>query len=105
MVRRGRSRQKKKGSGVAGFLLFLLLLIVAGAGAAEWFVFLPAGPSTEIFVEIAPGSGSRLIGGELERAGIIRSRYAFDAVRLWKHGSLKAGEYRFDHAAPVTEVY
>ena len=27
-------------------------------------------------------------------------------VRLWKRGSrLKAGEYRFDHPAPVTEVY
>lgn len=46
-----------------------------------------------------------MIGAELERSGIIRSRYAFDAVRLWKQGSLKAGEYRFDHAAPVTEVY
>jgi UPF0755 protein len=105
MVRRGRSRQKKKGSGVAGFLLFLLLLVGAAAGAAEWFVFLPAGPSTETFVEIAPGSGSRTIGAVLERTGIIRSRHAFDAVRLWEHGSLKAGEYRFDHAAPVTEVY
>jgi UPF0755 protein len=105
MVRRGRSRQEKKGSGAAGFFFFLLLLVVVAAAAAEWFIFLPAGPSTETFVEIAPGSGSRLIGVELERAGIIRSRYAFDAVRVWKQGSLKAGEYRFDHAAPVTEVY
>jgi UPF0755 protein len=104
MVRRGRSRQKKTGSGAAGFL-FLLLLLVLVVAAAEWFIFLPFGPPTETFVDIAPGSGSRSIGAELERSGVIRSRYAFDAVRLWKHGSLKAGEYRFDHAAPVTEVY
>jgi UPF0755 protein len=105
MVSRGRSRRKKSGSGAVGFLLLLLFLAAAGAGAAAWFVFLPAGPSSETFVEIAPGSGSRTIGAELERTGIVRSRYGFDAVRLWKHGSLKAGEYRFDHAAPVTEVY
>jgi UPF0755 protein len=42
---------------------------------------------------------------QLERAGVIRSRYGFDLVRLWKRGVLKAGEYRFDHAVPVTEVY
>jgi len=105
MVRRGRSRQKKKRTGAAGFFFFLFLLVVAAVGAAEWFVFLPSGPSIETFVEIKPGSGSRTIAVELERSGIIRSRYGFDAVRLWKEGSLKAGEYRFDHAAPVTEVY
>ena len=45
------------------------------------------------------------MGEQLESAGIIRSRYAFDLVRVWKRGTLKAGEYRFDHPAPVTEVY
>jgi UPF0755 protein len=105
MARRGRTYRRKKGSGAAGavFGLFLLALIVA-AGAA-WFVFLPAGPSSETFVEIAPGSSSTQIGIELERAGIVRSRYAFDLVRIWKRGVLKAGEYRFDHPAPVAEVY
>ena len=39
------------------------------------------------------------------RNGIIRSRYGFDLLRLRKGGTLKAGEYRFDHPAPVTEVY
>ncbi len=104
MVSRGRSRRPTKRSG-GGFFLLLLLLVVAGGAAAAWYVFLPAGPSSETFVEIPPGSGSRTIGATLEKAGVIRSRYGFDAVRLWKRGSLKAGEYRFDHAAPVTEVY
>ena len=26
-------------------------------------------------------------------------------MRFWKHGTLKAGAYRFDHPAPATEVY
>ena len=45
------------------------------------------------------------IGRQLERAGIIRSRYAFDLLRAFRRGKLKAGEYRFDHPAPATEVY
>jgi len=56
-------------------------------------------------VEIAPGSTSNQIAAQLEQAGVIRSRYGFDLMRLWKRGRLKAGEYRFDHPAPVTEVY
>ena len=45
------------------------------------------------------------MGEQLEAAGIVRNRYAFDLVRLWKRGTLKAGEYRFDHPTAVTEVY
>ena len=60
-------------------------------------------------MEIAQGSTSNQIAAQLEQAGVIRSRYGFDLIklaRLWKRGStLKAGEYRFDHPAPVTEVY
>src|SRR5271165_2213098 len=41
----------------------------------------------------------------LEQNGIIRSRYAFVAMRLVKHGTLKAGEYRFDHPATVSQIY
>jgi UPF0755 protein len=105
MVRRVRSRRKKKGFGAAGVLFGLFLIVLAAAGATAWFVFLPAGPESETFVEIAPGSSSAQVGTQLEKAGVIRSRYGFDAVRLWKRGVLKAGEYRFDHAASVTEVY
>lgn len=65
----------------------------------------PAGPTTETFVNIAPGSTSRQIAMQLERQGIVRSRYLFDVLRMYKGGTLKAGEYRFDHPAPVGEVY
>jgi len=45
------------------------------------------------------------MAAELENAGAIRSRYAFLMLRVSKGGVLKAGEYRFDHPAPATEVY
>jgi len=45
------------------------------------------------------------MGAQLERSGIIRSRYAFELMRFVKHGTLKAGEYRFDHPTTVAEVY
>src|SRR5579859_2329768 len=105
MVGRGRSRRKKKGLGAAGVLFGLFLIALLGAAAVAWLVVVPAGPEGETFVEIAPGSSSGQMAMQLERAGVIRSRYGFDLVRLWKRGVLKAGEYRFDHAVPVTEVY
>jgi UPF0755 protein len=82
----------------------LFLLLAAGAGAA-WVVFAPFGPTTESFVEIAPGSSFMRVGRQLEAAGIVRSRYAFDLMRWWKRGTIKAGEYRFDHPAAASEVY
>ena len=81
------------------------MLLALPAGAAAWLILLPYGPSSETFVEIPPGSSTMRIGRQLESAGIVRSRYAFDLVRWWKRGTLKAGEYRFDHPATVTEVY
>lgn len=84
---------------------FLLLLILVAIGVGAFVFFVPAGPTSEQFVEVMPGSSSRTIGAMLEKEGIIRSQYAFDLLRLVKHGKLKAGEYRFDHPAPLTEVY
>lgn len=105
MARRGRNNKKKRGSGAAGTLLVLFLVLLAAAGGAAWSIFTPFGPETETFVEIAPGTSAARIGSELESAGIVRTRYAFDAVRMWKHSTLRAGEYRFDHPADVLEVY
>ncbi len=87
---------------------FLKLLLVVGmvCAAAWWFfVLMPFGPSSETFVEIAPGTGTQGIAKELQQAGVVRSAFAFEAMKEWKGGSLKAGEYRFDHAVPLGEVY
>ncbi|MGO8933784.1 MAG: endolytic transglycosylase MltG [Terracidiphilus sp.] len=105
MARRRRSGGKKKGSGAAGFLLVLLLVVALAGGAAAWLIFTPYGPETETFVDIAPGSSATRIGRQLEAVGVVRSRYAFDLVRWFRHGTLHAGMYRFDHPVPVAEVY
>lgn len=105
MGRRRSYSKKSKGSGASGTLRVLLLLLLCAAGAGAWLFFVPYGPSSETFVELTPGSGTAAIGKRLESSGIVRSQYAFDLMRLWKRGTLRAGEYRFDHPATVAEVY
>ncbi len=97
--------RKKKRSGAAGFFLFILLLALGVGGAFAWLVVLPFGSSSEIIVDVLPGSSTTHIAQQLQSAGVIRSRYAFDILRFWKRGVLRAGEYRFDHPAPAEEVY
>ncbi len=84
--------------------LFLLLVLFLAALAAYVFV-VPFGPKTETFVDIPTGTGTPRIGALLEQHGVIRSRYGFDLLRIIRGGSLKAGEYRFDHPAAMGEVY
>ena len=45
------------------------------------------------------------IAAELKRQGLIRSQEIFASMHLIKGGTLKAGEYRFDHPAKMAEVY
>lgn len=75
------------------------------AAAVGWVMYAPYGPDTETFIEVPSGTSAVRIGKILESAGIVRSRYAFDMVRSWKRGTLRAGEYRFDHPTTVMEVY
>jgi UPF0755 protein len=84
-------------------LIFLLFL--AAAAWAAYVMLAPAGPTRETFVEIPPGTTTMGIAAQLKEQGLIRSRYAFEAERLARGGTLKAGEYRFDHPAPMSEVY
>ncbi len=105
MARPARKKTKKRGGRAAGFLLFTFLLFLGLTGAAYWLFLVPFGPDSETLVDIAPGSPAVRIGKILESAGIVRSRYAFDVIRSWKRGTLRAGEYKFDHPATVLEVY
>ena len=84
-------------------LIFLLFL--AAAAWATYIALAPTGPNRETFVEILPGTPTLQIAAQLKERGIIRNKYAFEAVRLIKGGVLKAGEYRFDHPATMSEVY
>ena len=84
-------------------LLFLLFL--AAIAAVAFCVLAPFGPASETFVEILPGTPTIQIAALLKQGGVVRSEIAFAAMHLVKDGTLKAGEYRFDHPATMTEVY
>ena len=102
---RNRTKRKRRGLGAAGTFLILLLVALVATGSAALLIFVPFGPSTETFVELAPGSTSTRIAQQLESSGVVRSKYAFDLLRWVRRGKLKAGEYRFDHPASLIEVY
>ncbi|MFY9561648.1 MAG: endolytic transglycosylase MltG [Terriglobales bacterium] len=85
--------------------LFLLAALAVG-GWLAWAVYTPVTPRGNQSVLLHSGYSTRRIGAELKRAGVIRSIFAF---RVWhtlhrKH-SLKAGEYLFDRAASIPQVY
>jgi UPF0755 protein len=87
--------------------LLIVLLVVAVVG---YLALVPYGPTSETFVEVAPGTGTAGISLQLQKEGIVRSHWAFEALKEWKKatgdaGTLKAGEYRFDHPATLLEVY
>jgi UPF0755 protein len=76
-----------------------------GAAGMAVLALVPYGPEQATIVTIPQGASTVRIGRQLEEAGIVRSQFAFDAMRWLKPGKLKAGDYRFDHPAPVSEVY
>jgi UPF0755 protein len=88
----------------------VLVVGVLAVGAAAYVALTPYGPSEsgkdgETFVEIAPGTGTAGIARQLEQAHVLRSRYVLEAMKVVHGGTLKAGEYRFDHPATPAEVY
>lgn len=86
------------------FLLLVLVVLVV-AGAVAFAVLVPAGPQTETFVDINPGMSAHQIAAQLRQQGIVRSEYVFLGLYVERGRTLKAGEYRFDHPAPMTEVW
>ncbi len=97
-----RLKKKSRSAPVKRVFLLLMLLVLCAAG---YVLVSPTAPLGEVFVDIAPGTGSARIARQLEQAGVIRNRYAFMALRLWKRGTLQAGEYRFADAANMSGVY
>ncbi|MGC2162595.1 MAG: endolytic transglycosylase MltG [Silvibacterium sp.] len=83
----------------------LFLLFITAVAVASYCILAPFGPSSETFVEIPARTPTRQIAALLKQDGIIRSKLAFEAMHLIKDGTLKAGEYRFDHPVRLAEVY
>jgi UPF0755 protein len=93
------------------YLATVLFLALVVAAYAAYAIYVPMGPKAgtsdeaATYVDIAPGTGTKTIAAQLEKAGVLRSRYAFDLLRAVKGGKLMAGEYRFNHPATANEVY
>lgn len=79
-------------------------MLVSAAGAA-YLLLRPYGPSRETFVDIPSGTGTAGIADRLSAAGVVHTPFGFELYRRIHGGTLKAGEYRFDHPATVAEVY
>ncbi len=93
------------------FFAFLLIIALICAAIAGYMIYAPIGPAAgtsddqATYVDIVPGTGTQALAAQLEQAGVLRNRYAFDLLRAIKGGKLIAGEYRFNHPAPATEIY
>jgi UPF0755 protein len=84
----------------------ILLVALLTAGWLAYSLYQPIGPLTEKFVLVRPGSSARRIATDLQNAGLVRSSSAFLALHYYRgRPPLKAGEYRFDHAADAFEVH
>jgi UPF0755 protein len=87
------------------FVTVVFLAVLVAAGAIAYVLLVPAGPRTAMFLEIPPGTSTAGIAWELKEHGLIRSRYVFEALARLQRGTLKAGEYRFEHPARMEEVW
>jgi UPF0755 protein len=91
------------------FFFSVLILGGVAAAGASFLLKCPIGPGVGTepapIIVIAPGSSALKIGRVLAHDGMIRSEYAFALWARYKRGTLKAGAYRFDHPAAMTEVY
>jgi UPF0755 protein len=105
MASRTRKSRQQTGSRMARFLVGTFLVVLLAAAGAGWLLLTPYGPANETFVDLAPGDSTMRIGQKLQDAGVVRSQYAFDLLRLLKWGTLRAGEYRFDHPVAPIEAY
>jgi peptidoglycan lytic transglycosylase G len=81
--------------------------VLVGSTLTSYWYFGPyRGFRTETFIEIEHGMSSREIAQQLAEKGVVRSRWAFDAVRaLHPRATLQAGEYRFGSAQTPWQVF
>jgi UPF0755 protein len=86
-------------------LLAVALALVLTLGA-YWYFGPYQGFATQTFVEIHHGMSSKQIARQLTHQGVVRSWWAFLAVRyLHPKAALQAGEYRFGAAETPWEVF
>jgi UPF0755 protein len=90
---------------VLGLMVVAGVLIVTGV-AGYWYLGPYSNFQDQTFVEVEHGMSSRAIAEELANHGVIRSKWAFLAVRLMHpFAALQAGEYRFATAQNPFQVF
>jgi UPF0755 protein len=90
------------------FLILVFVLLIAGAGYTYVALFQPyrGFPADGVYVDIPHGASQRTIARMLAENGVIRSRYAFEALCRERNGhTLEAGEYFFDRPVTSFEVF
>jgi peptidoglycan lytic transglycosylase G len=87
-------------------VLFVLVILVGLAVAGLWYLGPFRAPQEETFVEIEHGMSSRAIADLLAHEGLVRTSWAFLAVRfLHGRAKLQAGEYRFGAEQTTFEIF
>lgn len=86
---------------------FALLLSIVTAGSAFYALYAPyRGFEGDRFIDIGKGLGTRAIGQRLAEEGVVRYPWQFWLARvLHPRTTVQAGEYRFDRAASVADVF
>jgi UPF0755 protein len=85
---------------------FIALLLLAATLWFAWALAIPVAPAAPQVLLFPPGSSSKTIAAGLQRAGVVRSAFAFELLHLaMAKKKLKAGEYRFTQAASAFEVF
>jgi UPF0755 protein len=92
--------------GVRTLISLFLVAFLAVGGWIAWQLYVPATPRSDTSLLLRPGFSTHRIALELKKAGVIRNVLAFRVFQaVHPKLTLKAGEYRFDHAARLPEVY
>jgi UPF0755 protein len=87
-------------------LRILAILLLAAILWLAWALVLPLAPPQPQVLLFPAGSSSKSIAAQLQSAGVVRSRIAFQLLHYAQpRRSLKAGEYRFKRAASGLEVF
>ena len=87
---------------------WVALLLVAGLAAGALYSLQSPyrGFQGDLFLEFPKGSGTRAIARQLADAGVVRYPWQFWLARaIHPRATLQAGEYRFDRAASVADVF
>ena len=87
---------------------WVAVLIAAGLAAGAWYSLESPyrGFEDEVFLQFPKGSGTRAMAQKLADAGVVRYAWQVWLARaIHPRTKLQAGEYRFDHAASVDDVF